>query len=69
MYYNATEAVVIGWVEEDERQTAPRFSLASSDVGRRSACTLAFVGTDTWIVQEGFDLSISADYIGTVFLL
>ena len=58
MYYNATEAVVIGWVEEDERQTAPRFSLASSDVGRRSACTLAFVGTDTWIGHKRASISL-----------
>ena len=69
MYYHPTEAVVIWWVEEDERQTAPRFSLANSELGRRAACTLALVGTDAWIVQEGFYLSISADYIGTVFLL
>jgi hypothetical protein len=26
MHYHATEAVVIWWVEEDERQTAPGFS-------------------------------------------
>jgi hypothetical protein len=42
--------------------------LANSKPEQRTACTLAFVGTDAWIVQESFDLSISADYIGTFFV-
>jgi hypothetical protein len=64
MNYHPAEAVVIWWVEEDEGRLS-----ANSELERGAASTLAFVATDTWIVQEGFDLSISADYIGTIFLL
>jgi hypothetical protein len=69
MHYHTTEAVMIGWVEEQEGLNAPRLlRYLSRDQFPSTACTLAFVGTDTWVVQEGFDLSISADYIGTIFL-
>src|SRR5215472_15435824 len=61
---------MIGWVEEQEGLNARRFLRCLSGGQLASAaCTLAFVGTDAWIVQQGLDLPISADYIGTVFLL
>jgi hypothetical protein len=65
---------MIGWVEEQEGKgrknlNAPRLlRYLSSGQFASAACTLSFVGTDAWIVQERFDLSISADYIGTIFL-
>src|SRR5262249_34843817 len=74
MYYHATEAVMSGCVEEQEGKgrkslNAPRLLRYLSRGQFASAtCTLAFVGTNAWIVQEGFDLSMRADYIGTIFL-
>jgi hypothetical protein len=67
-HYQATEAIVIGWIKEDEwLMSLSRFDLLGQFTG--AASTLAFIRTDARIMQQCYDFTISANYICTIFLL